>query len=303
MLKKFILFVAVCTISQAYAQPNTIGSLRLQILKIIEDKNATIGVAIQGVDPMDTISLNGNSHLPLQSVFKLPLAMAVLHQVDQQKFQLNEPVKITSEMVQQYDGLWSPMALDFPHGGEIELRSVLNYTVAKSDNMGADILLAMIGGPDSVNAFIHSLGITDFHIEDTELVLQSNWDHQFNNWTTPLAANQILSTFYENQGVLSSKSHDVLLKILIETQTGATSLKGKLPKDAVVAHKTGYSGKNSEGVTGALNDVGIVFTFNDSHYYISVFVSNSTENDEVNHAVIAQISALTWMYFNPTEEE
>ena len=81
------------------------------------------------------------------------------------------------------------------------------------------------------------------------------------------------------------------------TETGKARLKGLLPKNTIVAHKTGTSGANKEGLTAAVNDIGIVFLPNGQHYFISVFVTKSTENAETNEKIIADISKATWNYF------
>ncbi len=71
-----------------------------------------------------------------------------------------------------------------------------------------------------------------------------------------------------------------------------------MPKSTIIAHKTGTSGTNEKsGIAAATNDIGIVFLPNGKHYFISVFIANSTENSETNEKIIADISILTWNYF------
>ena len=82
-----------------------------------------------------------------------------------------------------------------------------------------------------------------------------------------------------------------------ETETGEGRLKGQLPKRTIVAHKTGSSGANKEGLTAAVNDIGIVFLPIGKYYFISVFVTNSKENAETIEKIIADISKATWDYF------
>jgi len=126
---------------------------------------------------------------------------------------------------------------------------------------------------------------------------------QFQNWTTPKAANEILERFYSNKSnLLSKKSHHFIWKVMKETETGQNRLKGQLPKRTIVAHKTGSSGANKEGLTAAANDIGIVFLPGGQHYYISVFVTNSTENAETNEKIIADISKVTWDYFTKNKK-
>ena len=107
-----------------------------------------------------------------------------------------------------------------------------------------------------------------------------------------------MQLFFENSGnLLSTESYDFLLKTLTETQTGKKSIKGLLPEETAVAHKTGHSGKNSNGLTSAVNDIGIVFLPNGSYFYLSVLVSDSEESDETNQMIIAEIAKLSWNHF------
>lgn len=71
-----------------------IDSLRQKIEQITSTKNATVGIAIIGNTGKDTLSINGDRHFPLQSVFKLHIAIAILSQIDQGKFSLNQKIKI-----------------------------------------------------------------------------------------------------------------------------------------------------------------------------------------------------------------
>jgi beta-lactamase class A len=124
------------------------------------------------------------------------------------------------------------------------------------------------------------------------------WDLQFQNWTTPKASNKVLASFYYNkENLLSKKSYDFIWKAMKEAGTGQGRLKGQLPKGTMVAHKTGSSGANKDGLTAAVNDIGIVFLPNGKHYFISVFVTNSREDADTNEKFIADISKATWDYF------
>ena len=83
------------------------------------------------------------------------------------------------------------------------------------------------------------------------------------------------------------------------TVTGKDRLKGKLPKNTIVAHKTGYSGKNkSTGIIAAVNDVGIIFLPDNRYFYISVFVTDSKEEEPINAKIIAEIAETAYTHFN-----
>jgi beta-lactamase class A len=136
-------------------------------------------------------------------------------------------------------------------------------------------------------------------VKINEEVMQSNWDLQFLNWTTPKTASQILASFYDNDKTLLSVEHyDFIWTTMKQTETGKNRLKGQLPEGTVVAHKTGWSGTNKDGITAAVNDIGIVFLPNGRHYFISVFVTDSKEDTASNEKIIADISKATWEYLN-----
>ena len=84
---------------------------------------------------------------------------------------------------------------------------------------------------------------------------------------------------------------------MVETTTGTNRLKGQLPEGTAVAHKTGTSGRE-DNIMAAFNDIGIVTLPNGKHYAIAVFITNSKENDEINAAIIAEISKSVWEYFS-----
>jgi len=293
--KILLLIIAFACSFQSYAEPGEL--LKQQINLILEGKNATVGVAILGGDSSDYLSINGDKQLPMQSVFKYHLALAVLHQVDNGNLSLADKITVTKKDLD--NNLWSPIRKKYPDGAKLALAEVLKYTVAKSDNVGCDILFRILGGPKVVETFLHQKGIMDIAIAYDEMTQQLVWGRQYKNWTTAEASISALKLFYENKGsLLSPDSHRFLWDIMKASPYGKKAIKGKLPKGTVVAHKTGHSGKNKAGLTAAQNDIGIVFLPDGRHFYISVLVSDSLETPEVNEKIISDIAKLTWDYFN-----
>lgn len=291
-LTALFLFLTIC---HSFAQ--TTDLLKKEIQKIISTKNAIVGVAILGNNGQDVLFINGEKHFPMQSVFKFHIGLAMLSEIDKGNFNLNQKIDINkSELL---PGLWSPIREKYPEGTTLSIAEILQYTISHSDNVGCDILLKILGGPEFVENFIKTKGIDDISIKINEEIMQTNWDRQFENWTTPLAANQILELFFHNKNnLLSKESYDFLWKIMKETSTGQKRLKGNLPVGTVVAHKTGWSGSNKDtGITAAVNDIGVVFLPNNKPFFISVFITDSKENTEVNEKIIAEISKVTWDYF------
>jgi len=291
----FTAFLFLFTICQTSAQ--TTDVLRQKLQQIVSTKNAVVGVSIIGDNGKDTLSLNGARHFPLQSVFKFHIALAVLSQIDKGKFSLDQKIKI--EKKDLLPDLYSPIREKYPNGASLTIAEILENTVSASDNVGCEVLLRLLGGPQVVEEYFTKNNFKDVSIKINEEVQQANWDLQFQNWTTPKAADEVLAAFYYNKKkLLSQKSHDFIWKTMRDTETGKSRLKGLLPKGTVVAHKTGSSGANKEGLTAAVNDIGIVFLPNGRHFFISVFVTDSKENADTNEKIIADIAKAAWDYFN-----
>jgi len=106
----------------------------------------------------------------------------------------------------------------------------------------------------------------------------------------------LLDMIYHNK-TLSKVNTDFLYKIMTETSTGPKRLKGLLPAGTVVAHKTGTSPTNAEGLSPSTNDVGIITLPNGKHLAIAVFVCNSTNDEATREGVIAKIAKAAWDYY------
>ncbi len=271
--------------------------LQQKILQIISEKKAVIGVSINNGNGDSVLTVNGNKHFPMQSVFKLHIALAVLSKMDSGKIKPDQKIAISKNDL--LPNLYSPIREQYPNGVALSIETILKYTVSESDNVGCEALLRLIGGPKVVEDYFLRNNFNDVSIKVNEEQQQGNWELQFQNWTTPNAANKVLQAFYYNrQKLLSKKSHHFIWQLMKQTTTGKKRLKGLLPPNIIVAHKTGSSGTNKQGVTAAVNDIGIVFLPNNKHFFISVFVTESKEDAETNEKIIADIAKAAWDYFS-----
>ncbi|TLX45542.1 class A beta-lactamase [Pseudoalteromonas phenolica] len=278
-----------------FVHSKPIDTLKADIELLLDSKKAKVGGSIWDHNAEPVLSVNGDSKIPMQSVFKFHIAAAVLSEVDKGRWSLEDKIKITPNDLD--NGLWSPIRKKYPNGTAIPLSEVIRYTVSVSDNVGCDILLSMLGGPKKLEDYLHQSGIKDIAVKYNEENMQKVWQRQYENWTTANAANTALNQFHMSSNLLSAKSHQFLWDVMKGSKTGRKTIKAGVPKDTQVAHKTGHSGKNAHGVTGAQNDIGVVFLPNGQHYYISVLVSDSYETSETNQNIIAKISELTWQFF------
>lgn len=290
ILKVTTLLVLVLSSSVVSAQSPV---LKEQIESIVADKKATVGAAVWGPDDLDPLLFNPFEKFPMQSVFKLHLAMLVLHQVDEGKLDLNQLVTVKRAEVLQ--NTWSPLMKQY-QGNEfsVPVQQLLQYSVSHSDNVACDLLFELVGGPAALHSYVQSIGIKETEVVANEAQMHADDQVQYKNWTSMKGAVQILQKF-EQKKLLSKNSHALLWRWMVETTTGPKRLKGLLPSDTVVAHKTGYSGIRA-GKTAATNDIGVIVLPDGRPLLVAVFIKDSSESTETNEAIIARIAQAAYQF-------
>lgn len=289
-----LLIFAVSCSKKSGNDATQIADLKAQINKITAGKNATVGVSVRNFGKPFDLNINGEKHLPTLSVYKFHIALALLKMVDDKELSLDQ--KIMVKKADLLEDTWSPMREKYPNGNiELPLSEIIKYTVAQSDNNGCDILLRLVGGPEKVQTFMNEHDVRDFQIVYNEADM--TYENMSQNYSSTESIVKLLDSFYRNK-IVAKNSTDFLMKVMTETSTGENKLKSGLPKDVSLAHKTGASGRNKEGLTIAENDMGIVTLPNGDHYAICVFINNSTETDDVNCKMIADISKVIFDHFN-----
>jgi beta-lactamase class A len=267
-------------------------SARTKIADIIKESKGTIGVAVMDLENRDTLTFNNNHCFPMQSAYKFPLALAVLNKVDKKDLSLDQKIHLTKKDL--LPNTWSPLREKYPDADvDVTLRELIRYTVMESDNNGCDILFRLIGGPAEVEKYLKSLGINDMSIVGTEEEMHKDWSVQYKNCSSPFTMVSLLYKFSEGN-ILSKESRDFLWTFMTQTPHGAKRIKGQLPEGTIVAHKTGSSGTNEEGITAATNDVGIVLLPDGRKFAIVVFVSDSPDKNEKLEKIIADITKDVW---------
>ena len=292
-MNKQILILGLALLSlQTFAQNLT--ELRKELNQIISTKNATVGVSLKGIESKDTLSINGNMRMPMMSVFKFHIALAVLKEVDKGKLALKQKIFIKKEDLKE--DTWSPIREEFPKGNmNLTLDQLLRYTVSHSDNNGCDILLKLIGGTETVQKFINKNGTKDFTIKMNEDQMRT-WENLYINTTTPIATTELLEKFHKGK-VLKKATTKYLYEIMVECSRGTTWMKAGLPEGTELAHRTGISGTNDKNLRAAMNDIGIIKLPNGNHLILSIYLKNITESREDTEKIIADITEATWNSF------
>lgn len=250
-------------------------ALLRKISAIEKSSKVTIGISAILIEKNKKISHNGTKRFFMASTIKLPIALAFLHRVDENK-----------------DSLSRTMALDFknsvPGSGSlyhvferrktnVQMQKILSLMLIESDNSASDAILQAAKGPAYVTKRMGEIGFKNILINrsileilmDTNHVARSylkthhtvySWKKIFNQtplwqkasaWqrfekdirdtTTPSDMALLLVKLYKGQ-ILSLENTKLLIGIMEKCRTGRHRIKGLLPNYVKVAHKTGTWG-------------------------------------------------------------
>ena len=268
--------------------------LQKQLEQVAAPARGKVGVAAVILETGAMVSLNPQDHFPMQSVYKLPIGMALMKQVDEGKIKLDQKVRVTKD---DFIGRasHSPIRDKYRNGVDLSVSELMGWMLRESDGTASDVLMKLAGGPEAIQAYLTELGIKDMIVLDTEKAFAQDHSLQYRNWATPEAAVALLRALHERRG-LSESAQGLLLKFSTESITGPRRLKGLLPTGTVVAHKTGTSGTEN-GITAATNDIGIITLPNGQHLAIAVFVADSPANELTREGVIAKVARALWDKF------
>lgn len=269
-------------------------ALRTTIAQLASAAPANVGVALHVLETNDTLSYHNQQPYPMLSVFKLAIAMKALHEVDRGRLRLAQRVLLTpADLPETY----SPLRDKYPAGNvRVSVQDLLTYMVTLSDNNACDKLLQLLGGPSQITAYVRQLGIQPFVVEVSEAQMGAVWANQYRNWSYPSAQLDLLTHVYQ-QTALAKPTSELLWQLLLDTSVGPKRLKGLLPAGTPVAHRTGTSATNAQGLSPALNDVGILLLPDGQHVALAVFVADSYADTATREQLIATIAKAVYDEF------
>src|SRR5687767_15734019 len=119
------------------------------------------GVAVTHVESGRSAAFEGERRQPLYSVFKLPLAVAVLQDVEAGRLQLDQKVRVEPEEaapgVKANSDLWLKPS-------DRTVRELLEFSIARSDNTSSDKMLELVGGPAALTERMRALGLGSIEV-------------------------------------------------------------------------------------------------------------------------------------------
>ncbi|HEX9957063.1 MAG TPA: serine hydrolase, partial [Fibrella sp.] len=190
MIRVFILSAIVLLSIRLSAQPNagtsanSLAVLQQQLIQLSQSAQGRVGIAAKLLETGESISIQGSERFPMQSVYKFPIGMAVLHQIDEGNLTLSQKIHVNkSDYISERQH--SPIRDKFPEGAHLAVAELLRYAVSESDGSASDVLLRLAGGSRAVLRYLQRLGIKGVRVLNTEKEIGQDNAVQYANWAQP----------------------------------------------------------------------------------------------------------------------
>jgi beta-lactamase class A len=289
--------------------------LQTELQNLATGFDGRVGVCVQ--DQHGLVCVNGNQRFSLQSVMKLIVGVAVMDAVDNRGWRLDEPVVVHKKDLSLYVQPIAKLITDA--GYRTTVGDLVRRAIVDSDSAATNILVAKLGGPKAIQAYLDRKSIIDVRFDRDEKHLQTeiaglDWRPVFvdpdtlerakeslpedrreaayrkyqtdpRDTATPKGMSSFLFLLAQGK-LLSAASTTHLLNVMTQTVTFPDRLKAGVTSGWSLAHKTGTSG-SWKGVTAATNDVGVLTAPDGARLSIVVFIGDSRETSAKRAALMA----------------
>lgn len=239
------------------------------VAALADARQGRIGVAAVDLSTGKGLDVLGDQPFPMASTAKVAIVATFLDGVDHGLYRLDNlyPLMIPVPS-HRFDGAVAPVR----PGARLSAVELIELAITRSDNHATDGLLAAIGGPRAVNAWLRRTGNGGLHL-DHDIATMVRDDGAVNpaftvdrrDSATPVGMVQLLSGLYRGQW-LSPASQQVLLGAMSRCVTGKRRMRANLPEGALIAHKTGTLANTS-------SDVGIITTPSGRVFAVAIYVT------------------------------
>ncbi len=221
--------------------------LEQRLAALATENPGEYGIGALDLETGAMVTYNGERPFPMASTMKIAVAAAYLTEVDAGRRSLDETI-----------------------GGTTAL-TLMEQMLIHSNNQSTDRLIATLGGPAAVNSWLRAHRLSGIRVDrNIATLLAARRDlHDIRDSSTPVAMLQLLRLI-DSGDALSPRSRTLLLDIMRRCATGRNRIRGLMPPEAMVEHKTGT-------LTGYTGDVGFL-TYPDGHRIAVVFFARGGDN-------------------------
>lgn len=269
--------------------------LQASIERITASVNATWGIYVKALETGEEIAINADRQMDTMSVIKIPLMVEVFEQIKAGKFRLTDAYTLAKTDVVSGTGILR--SLDA--GATITVKDLVTLMNIVSDNTATDVLYRMVGGPDSVNKRMETLGLRQtrapgpaqawfdaINAAPSRDQFHRDAKHPF-GLSTPREIGQLLEQM-ERGTLVDKASSDLMLQIM----------RGQISRTRIPRYLSGYRipHKTGDFLPYIGNDVGVLEAEGRT-IVLCIFTANHFGSGERLEEAIGRIAEKVADYF------
>jgi beta-lactamase class A len=301
----------------------TLQSLQAEIAALAAEFDGDVGIAAIHLESGRGVATRGDEPFFLASVYKLPIAVAVLRRVDAGTVALGDTIRLEPWDFRIGRSTLAPNEPD--GGGRYTVARLLESQVRDSDNSASDALLRLAGGPRAVTDTLRALGLDGIRIDrgEGETLLEfygigdsfpetertpdrlsarlrlsdpearalavARFARHPEDSGTALALAELLDRLWRGE-LLSPAGTELLLGHLRNGWLD-TRIPAGLPTGTPVWHKTGTYGE------AATHDAGIIELPDGTHLIVVALTRQPRRDTEAAERTIAAVTRAAWAFW------
>lgn len=228
------------------AHPAQADDLSQTFTTLEQRTGGRLGVSIHDTGSGRSWTHRADERFPLNSTFKAFACAALLAQADRGEARLDTVIPYTAKDLVPH----SPVTQQHVASG-MSLGALCAAATKVSDNTAANLILAQIGGPESLTRFMRTMGDADTRLDRWETALNEGTPGDPRDTTTPAAASRSLERLLVGDA-LSPASRLQLTEWLVADAVADALLRTGLPPGWRVADRTGAGGHGSRGIIAVI---------------------------------------------------
>lgn len=254
-------------------------TLQRQLAALEKQVNGRIGLALIDSATGHGWSYRGDERFALCSTFKLLLVAAVLKRSESQPELMQQVLHWTPADHLSY----MPVTKEHPEG--MTVSDLCAAAIQYSDNLAANVLLTLVGGPSAITRLARSVGDNVTRLDRNEPTLNTAIPGDPRDTTTPLHMAHSVQKLAVKDG-LKPPQQQQLIAWLKGNTTGEKAIAAALPAGWAIGDKTG------SGDYGTTNDVALIWPPGKAPLIMAIYFTQFDVNAKSRQDVLAKAAGI-----------
>lgn len=271
----------VTAISAAEPAKLDLGAAAGELATLERKHGGRLGVAMLDTGSGHRAGYRADERFLMCSTFKFLAVAAVLARVDEGREQLDRRIVFGKDVLLK----WAPETSLHVGAPGMTISQLCRAAITLSDNTAANLLLASLGGPSAVTAFVRSLGDPLTRLDRIEPELNVTHPGDLRDTTSPTAMLGDLRAVLLGHA-LADASRQLLIQWLRSCTTGLDKLRAGLPPGWQAGDKTG------SGAQGESNDVAILWPPRRAPLLVTAYYRPASPDADISRTVLAEVGRI-----------